>query len=199
MPTRFLITTAALLLPAAAIAPASAEEAPTRGWTFGTNKAKKEEKKQRVTPTPAPQQRRRTTRAAPEPKPEPFEPKLVPSGLLKTALAQGRSSITVQFEPGSSALQSDGTEQAEELFRAISSPELIGERYLIAGYVESTGNPGASLDLSRQQAEALVAYLVEKGIPRSRFRARGYGDERPRVGMEATSPANRRVEVIKLD
>ena len=67
----------------------------------------------------------------------------------------------------------------------------------IAGHADDTGTPDWNLQLSRRRAEAVVKYLIEKGVDKRRLRAVGYGDTRP-IGDDRTDEGrakNRRVEM----
>ena len=58
-----------------------------------------------------------------------------------------------------------------------------------------------NLTLTRRRAEAVVAYLVGRGVEESRLRARGYGETCP-VAPDAEgeqSARNRRVELTVLE
>ncbi len=48
----------------------------------------------------------------------------------------------------------------------------------IMSHTDSRGNDDYNLSLSQRRAEAVVNYLVGKGIPRSRMLAKGYGETR---------------------
>ncbi len=67
----------------------------------------------------------------------------------------------------------------------------------IAGHTDDTGGAEANKALSQKRAEAVRSYLVDKrGVPASKLRAMGYGQERP-IDDNATPKgrqANRRVE-----
>ncbi len=67
----------------------------------------------------------------------------------------------------------------------------------IGGYTDNTGNEVANMKLSQARAEAVVSYLVEKGVDKSRLTAEGYGSQHP-VGDNATEDGraqNRRIAV----
>jgi outer membrane protein OmpA-like peptidoglycan-associated protein len=49
----------------------------------------------------------------------------------------------------------------------------------IEGHTDNQGSAAYNKGLSQRRAEAVVAYLVNKGIDRSRLIARGFGLEKP--------------------
>jgi OmpA-OmpF porin, OOP family len=65
----------------------------------------------------------------------------------------------------------------------------------VEGHTDSQGNDGYNKTLSQHRAESVVAYLVKKGIDRSRLTARGFGEEKPISDntTEAGRAQNRRV------
>jgi outer membrane protein OmpA-like peptidoglycan-associated protein len=68
----------------------------------------------------------------------------------------------------------------------------------INGHTDNTGNPATNKVLSLQRAEAVVKYLVEKGIQPSRLSAKGFGAERPLVSNDDEQGGreiNRRTEI----
>jgi OOP family OmpA-OmpF porin len=71
----------------------------------------------------------------------------------------------------------------------------------IAAHTDSQGDPGANLQLTQEQANAVARYLAEHGINASRLTARGYGDTRP-IESNSTSRGraiNRRLELLRTD
>lgn len=49
----------------------------------------------------------------------------------------------------------------------------------ISSHTDSRGNDQFNLNLSQRRANAAVAYIVSKGIDKSRITARGYGETKP--------------------
>ena len=71
-------------------------------------------------------------------------------------------------------------------------------RLEIAGYSDNVGNAAAKLELSKERAEAVRAFLVRAGVAADTLTARGYGDAHP-VADNATASgrfANRRIEFV---
>jgi len=56
-------------------------------------------------------------------------------------------------------------------------PEI--ERVVVGGHTDNRGTPEELLSRSQSQAEAVVGYLVSKGVDAKRLKAKGYGDKLP--------------------
>lgn len=63
---------------------------------------------------------------------------------------------------------------------------------MIIGYADRTGDPDYNAWLSRQRANAVRAYLLEKGLPPDRLEMNYVGD----AASDAPNPADRKVEVL---
>ncbi|MBJ6107633.1 PD40 domain-containing protein [Hymenobacter sp. BT523] len=67
----------------------------------------------------------------------------------------------------------------------------------LSSHTDSRGKDAYNMKLSQQRADAAVAYIVSKGIAKSRITAKGYGETRPVVPnakTEAEYQRNRRTE-----
>ena len=71
-------------------------------------------------------------------------------------------------------------------------------KIIVEGHTSSDGPEKDNYDLSRRRADAVVNYLVSKGIPANNFEARGYGETRPFAtnDTEEGREKNNRVEFI---
>jgi outer membrane protein OmpA-like peptidoglycan-associated protein len=172
--------------------PVDDADAPTRGWSLGSRA-----RPAATTSAPAAAVRPRVRPAA-----------LAGSGSgaragtrarVAAPKVPGRTTLGITFDRGSSALTGSALGQADRLYDALKSPGLAKYHYLIGGHTDSAGNRDLNLDLSRRRAQAVVDYLVGKGLSRDKFRVRGYADEKPLLGVTTSASANRRVEVVKLD
>ena len=69
---------------------------------------------------------------------------------------------------------------------------------IIEGHTDNIGDTKLNLTLSKERAQAVMQYLVEKGIAANRIQAKGYGSSRPLINDNSTSGhlQNRRVEFI---
>src|SRR6516164_3976388 len=66
----------------------------------------------------------------------------------------------------------------------------------LAGYSDNVGSVVANLELSKERAEAVRAFLVKAGVPADALVAQGYGNGRPVASNETESGRfrNRRIE-----
>ena len=73
-----------------------------------------------------------------------------------------------------------------------------GSRLEVAGYTDNTGSRAYNIKLSQRRAEAVMAYLISKGVPASSLTAKGFGPDFP-VDTNATAAgrANNRRVVLK--
>jgi OOP family OmpA-OmpF porin len=67
----------------------------------------------------------------------------------------------------------------------------------VAGHTDNRGSPQRNRILSQQRAEAVMRYLVSKGVDAGRLTARGYGPDSPIAdnATESGRAENRRVEL----
>lgn len=74
-------------------------------------------------------------------------------------------------------------------------------RVEIAGHTDADADDAYNLDLSQRRAEAVRAYLIEKGVAAERLIAKGYGESKPLVPntSDANKAKNRRVEFNLID
>lgn len=96
--------------------------------------------------------------------------------------------------------------QSKSIMLAESTPELDrlagflvrNPRYrlTIDGHTDRVGNSEKNRILSEERAQAVAAYLTQKGVAAPRITAKGYGDTRPLVQEPPNTPnaINRRVE-----
>ena len=112
-----------------------------------------------------------------------------------------KSEYTVLFSTGQYGLTSDYKQGLAELAKqALTYPK--GWVISVAGYADSVGNAAANQTLSKQRAQAVVAYLLQDcAVPVGRIVAPGaMGESNPVDSNETTSgrAENRRVDVKLL-
>src|SRR5690606_9653249 len=83
-------------------------------------------------------------------------------------------------------------ERVVELMRA--RPAMVIE---VGGHTDNIGSDEFNQNLSEQRANAVLKFIVSKGIDKGRVTAVGYGEKKPRVSNddeESGRELNRRVE-----
>lgn len=108
----------------------------------------------------------------------------------------GRANLAISFVSGSAVLSASGRDLARTFMEALRSPKLANKAFMIGGHTDAVGSRAYNLDLSMRRAQAVVEYLVARGVNRSRFEVRGFGFDRPLPGKSRIAAANRRVEVV---
>ena len=81
----------------------------------------------------------------------------------------------------------------------LANPEI--KHVSVEGHTDDTGKYEHNIVLSRQRAQAVVDYLIKKGVAPERLSAIGYGPDKP-LDPAKTSKAralNRRVEFVITD
>jgi outer membrane protein OmpA-like peptidoglycan-associated protein len=103
------------------------------------------------------------------------------------------------FESGKSILTSASYSELNRLLSFMEDNPNI--KLEISGHTDKTGSPALNFKLSEARASAVMTYLVQEGIERSRIEFRGYGSLQP-ISDNATPQGrakNRRVEFKILE
>ncbi|WBH16458.1 OmpA family protein [Sphingomonas radiodurans] len=104
--------------------------------------------------------------------------------------------MRLAFELGSAEL-TPGARQQADIFAKVLRENPGAASFAIEGHTDTVGTPQQNQELSRRRAESVVTYLVNQGVPAARLQASGYGFDRPRPGLRASDPRNRRVEIVR--
>jgi outer membrane protein OmpA-like peptidoglycan-associated protein len=126
----------------------------------------------------------------PEPAPEPL-----------VELQSERISLTdaVHFDTGLDTIKPESHAMLDQVATLIRRHEEL-KRIRIEGHTDDVGTAEFNLDLSARRAQAVLRYLVARGVASSRLETAGYGLDRP-VASNATEEGrarNRRVEFLIL-
>ena len=100
----------------------------------------------------------------------------------------------ITFVTGKSELTTTGNATLDQVTAILqSNPAVKAE---VRGHTDSEGDATKNLQLSQSRAEAVVAYLVAKGVANDRLTAKGLGEGVPIAdnATEAGRAKNRRVE-----
>jgi outer membrane protein OmpA-like peptidoglycan-associated protein len=103
----------------------------------------------------------------------------------------------VLFPSGGSTLSAPAQQSLERVAEALTE-QPIEAQISIEGHTDARGSDARNLELSRQRAEAVRAYLVQKGIDAQRVSAVGKGEAAPIADNESAEgrATNRRVEIV---
>lgn len=98
------------------------------------------------------------------------------------------------FETNKATLKPESYTQLEQVLKFMNSNPSV--RMEISGHTDNTGSLKYNTKLSQSRAEAVVQYMVERGIEASRFDAKGYAFTQPIApnDTEEGRARNRRVE-----
>ena len=101
---------------------------------------------------------------------------------------------SIQFETNKADLKASSYPALYEIANGLRAQPSM--RLEVQGHTDNRGDAGYNRMLSEKRAQAVVRYLVGKGIDSNRLIAKGYGDTRPIASNETVEgrAANRRVE-----
>ena len=122
-----------------------------------------------------------------------------PSVAVGPVVSGGKIQVAekIYFEKGKAVLKPESKKVLDKVAALLlRNPQIRLVR--IEGHTDSTGNPKRNLILSQRRAEAVMRYLISKGVSPSRLQAVGYGDTRPIAPNDTPEgrAKNRRVEFI---
>ena len=105
--------------------------------------------------------------------------------------------LRVNFALESAALTPAALRDLDQVAAALLAPRLTDVSVVLEGHTDASGAAGYNLDLSRRRADAVLAHLVRRGVPRDRLRAVGYGEHRLLSGHPPADGFQRRVEIVR--
>jgi outer membrane protein OmpA-like peptidoglycan-associated protein len=86
-----------------------------------------------------------------------------------------------------------------ELGRAMTSPELKGAKFLVAGHTDAKGSDAYNQKLSEKRAKAVKDFLMANfDLGEEQLVAVGYGEERLKNSRKPFADENRRVQVVNI-
>jgi outer membrane protein OmpA-like peptidoglycan-associated protein len=117
------------------------------------------------------------------------------------AIAQTKPAIDLEinFDYNSANISKRSVQSVQALGKALSSPDLKGSTFVVAGHTDAVGGEEYNLELSERRADSIKRYLVDRfGIAGADLVTVGYGKTKPKGGLAPTDPTNRRVQVVNM-
>lgn len=101
----------------------------------------------------------------------------------------------ILFETAEAIIQKQSYPMLDDVYKVLADNPEIGP-VLIEGHTDNRGSRPYNLDLSKRRAQAVVDYLVAKGIAKKRLKSAGFGFDRPVADNETPlgRAKNRRTE-----
>ena len=112
---------------------------------------------------------------------------------VEVAKPAGAFDLVVKFKYNSDELEPEAKLNLDEFAKALKTPQLSSQTFMVEGHTDAAGSPSYNLGLSQRRARAVVRYLGQHGIDAAKLVAKGYGQSRP-VAPDPLSGDNRRVE-----
>jgi outer membrane protein OmpA-like peptidoglycan-associated protein len=106
--------------------------------------------------------------------------------------------MNVHFATGKSEITSDSESSLSDAVTALKAHPDWNIR--VEGFTDNVGSPEANVKLSSDRANAVMNWLADHGIDRSRLSAKGYGESHA-VAKNSTAEGrakNRRVQLVRL-
>jgi outer membrane protein OmpA-like peptidoglycan-associated protein len=117
-------------------------------------------------------------------------------------IAKDRPSIDVEinFDYRSAKIGPSAVPSVTALGKALTSPELKGSTFVVAGHTDGKGSVPVNQDLSEKRADAIKQYLVDHfKIPASTLVTVGYGKTKLKNESDPFGGENRRVQVVNTE
>jgi OmpA-OmpF porin, OOP family len=104
----------------------------------------------------------------------------------------------INFDTGKATLRPESEPVLSEMAKMLQAN--ASWAMLVAGHTDNVGAREMNLTLSRQRADAVIAWLASRGVDRTRLVPAGFGDTRPVAENkdDAGRQKNRRVDLVKL-
>src|SRR3954464_2309126 len=111
-------------------------------------------------------------------------------------LQKPKVDLEINFEYNSAVIGSKAMPQVTELGKALTSEDLKGRTFILAGFTDAKGSETYNQGLSERRADALKQFLTERyGVEASNLLTVGYGPKQLKDPANPFAAENRRVQV----
>jgi outer membrane protein OmpA-like peptidoglycan-associated protein len=119
--------------------------------------------------------------------------------IASIAKAKPTIDLEINFEFNSATISSTALPQVTALGEALTSSDLKGRTFLLAGHTDAKGSDTCNQGLSERRTEAVKRFLQEKyGIEAANLVAIGYGKTQLKNPSDPFGFENRRVQVVNM-
>jgi outer membrane protein OmpA-like peptidoglycan-associated protein len=118
------------------------------------------------------------------------------------AIAKTKPNIDLEitFDYNSADISQKSMPAVQALGRALTSPDLKGSTFIVAGHTDASGGETYNQDLSERRADSIKRYLMDKySIAGSDLISVGYGKSKLKDPSQPMAEANRRVQVVNME
>ncbi|QQN64670.1 OmpA family protein [Bradyrhizobium diazoefficiens] len=108
--------------------------------------------------------------------------------------------LEITFDYNSADIGAKSLPSVQALGRALTSPDLKGSTFVVAGHTDAAGGESYNQELSERRADSIKRYLVEKySIAASDLVTVGYGKSKLKDPSQPLAEVNRRVQVVNME
>ena len=108
--------------------------------------------------------------------------------------------LEITFDYNSADISTKSLPSVQALGRALTSPDLKGSTFVVAGHTDAAGGEAYNQELSERRADSIKRYLVDKyGIAAPDLVTVGYGKSKLKDPSQPMAEVNRRVQVVNME
>jgi outer membrane protein OmpA-like peptidoglycan-associated protein len=118
------------------------------------------------------------------------------------AIAKDKPNIDLEitFDYNSANISGKSLPSVQALGRALTSADLKGSTFIVAGHTDAAGGDAYNQDLSERRADSIKRYLTDKfGIAGADLVTVGYGKSKLKDPSQPMAEVNRRVQVVNME
>ena len=108
--------------------------------------------------------------------------------------------LEITFDYNSASISAKSMPSVQALGRALTSPDLKGSTFVVAGHTDAAGGDRYNQDLSERRADSIKRYLMQNfGIAPADLVTVGYGKSKLKDPNQPLAEVNRRVQVVNME
>ncbi|MBV9560520.1 MAG: OmpA family protein [Bradyrhizobium sp.] len=108
--------------------------------------------------------------------------------------------LEITFNYNSADISAKSLPSVQALGRALTSADLKGSTFIVAGHTDAAGGDAYNQDLSERRADSIKHYLMQNyGIAASDLVTVGYGKSKLKDPSQPLAEVNRRVQVVNME